>query len=32
MDTEISLPYPESWREGISEQTFPEGDEGFAWL
>ena len=32
MDTEVSPPYPESWREGISEQTFPEGDKEFTRL
>ena len=32
MDTEISPPYPESWRERIFEQTFPEGDKEFTRL
>ena len=32
LDTEISPPYPESWRAGVYKQTFPqdiEGDAGF---
>ena len=27
VDTEISSPYPESWGEGVYEQTFPQGVE-----
>ena len=32
LDTEISPPYPESWREGIFKQTFTEGVENDAWV
>jgi hypothetical protein len=32
LDTEISLPYPESWCKGIYEQTFSQGIKGYAWV
>ena len=32
MDTEISTPYPESWGEGVSAQTFSEGIKEDAWV
>jgi len=27
LDPQVSLPHPESWRPGVSPQTFSEGDE-----
>jgi len=30
LDTEISPPYPESWRKGEYKQTFPKGIKGYA--
>jgi len=28
MDTQISSPYPESWRQGLSEKSFPKAIKG----